>query len=51
MLKLLLALVISLVAAVPATVIYFGILTALKPLLDKLRLAQHENLTAKSQRI
>ncbi len=51
MLKLLLILAVSLVAAVPATVIYIGILTAIKPLLDKLRFAQHTDLAVKSHRI
>ena len=51
MLKFLLILLLSFAAAIPATAIYIGILTALKPLLDKLRFARHADLAAKSPRI
>jgi len=48
MLKLFMILAISLVAAVPATALYVGILSALKPLLDKIRASTHPNLVVKS---
>jgi hypothetical protein len=51
MLKLLFALLISLVAAVPATAIYVGILNALKPLLDRLRQTKHTEFSVKTQGI
>lgn len=51
MLKFLVIVLISLVAAIPVTAIYVGVLTALQPLLDKLRFALHTDLAAKSHRI
>jgi len=48
MLKLFMILGISLVAAVPATALYVGILSVLKPLLDKIRASAHSDLVIKS---
>jgi len=44
MLKLFMMLGISLVAAVPATDLYVGILSDLTPLLDKIRASAHPDL-------
>jgi hypothetical protein len=51
MVKLLIIFACALVAAIPATFVYYGILNAMKPLLDKLRHTNQTEFTVKTQRI